>query len=385
MPVIGNLYPFIEQQAQQGVPPLSFLQERFTDLEQWRLETCDYLQSLLLYRPETVDLGPELADVIEHPDYIQQKWYITSAPGERMPVLLLTPRALEQPAPALVALHCNSGMYYFGKKKLVEEPNEPQILTEFRQQAYGGVAIASELARRGYVVAVNDSYYFGERRIMAPPPADMANDFLLVAEGTDHWVELVDQVCARMEDVLAKSLTWAGVTWPGIQAWDDRRTVDFLCSRPEVDPVRIGCVGFEVGGMRSALLGALDPRVAAVCIVGWMSTLYDRLAEDVARQSWSNFIPGLTRLLDWPDVAALHAPQPLLVMQGGHGDARFPLNGFQKAASRLRSLYAKSGVPGNLDIALYDVPNIFSLEMQRHAWEFFDNLFYPPAPPAPDA
>ena len=89
MPVTGNLYSFIEQQAQRGLPPLSFLQERYTDIEQWRVQVADYLQSLLLYRPEAVDLSPELADVTEYPDYLQQKWYITSSAGERMPVLLL--------------------------------------------------------------------------------------------------------------------------------------------------------------------------------------------------------------------------------------------------------------------------------------------------------
>jgi dienelactone hydrolase len=374
MPVTGNLYPFIEHQAHCDLPPLSFLQERFADIEHWRAETSGYLRSLLLFQPEAVDLSPELADTTDYPEYVQQKWYITTSPGERMPVLLLVPRLLPGPAPAMVTLHCHSGMYYFGKKKLAEEPNEPMILTQFRQDLYGGVAIASELARRGYVVAVNDSFYFGERRIVVPPPQDMANDFLLVPEGSDHWVELVDRVCARMEDAVAKSLMWAGATWPGILAWDDMRTVDFLLTRPEVDAGRIGCVGLGLGGMRGALLGALDPRVTATCIIGWMSTLCDALEESVAEHSWADFIPGLTRVLDWPDVAALHAPQPMLVLEGSH-DPLFPLNGFQKAAERLRAIYAKAGMPGNFDVGLYDQPHGFSQEMQEYAWDFFHKIF----------
>jgi dienelactone hydrolase len=374
MPVTGNLYPFIEYQAQRGLPPLSFLQERFTDIEQWRTETTGYLRSLLLYQPETVDLSPELADFAESPEYTQQKWYITTSPGERVPVLLLVPRALDAPAPAMVALHCHGGMYYFGKKKLVEEPNEPTILAQYRQRQYDGVAIAGELARRGFVVAVSDSFYFGERRIVVPPPPEMQRDFLVVAEGSDHWIELIDQVCAKMEGTVARALTWAGVTWPGILRWDDMRTVDFLLTRPEVDAQRIGAVGLCTGGMRAALLGALDPRVRAVCIIGWMSTLYEMLEDAVGGHSWASIIPGLTRVLDWPDVAALHAPQPLLVMQGSQ-DALFSLNGFQKAAERLRAIYAKAGAPGNLDIGLFDLPHVFSREMQRQAWEFFDAAF----------
>ncbi|MHB9105516.1 MAG: dienelactone hydrolase family protein [Armatimonadota bacterium] len=374
MPVTGNLYPFIEYQAQRGLPPLSFLQERFADVEAWRAETSDYLRSLLLYQPDAVDMSPELADFTEFPDYTQQKWYITTSPGERMPVLLLVPRGLDGPAPAVAALHCHGGMYYFGKKKLVEEPNDPTILTQYREQLYDGTAIASDLARRGYVVAVSDSFYFGERRLTVPPPVEMQRDFLVVAEGSDHWIELLDQISAKMESAVAKSLMLAGITWPGILLWDDMRTVDFLQTRPEVDPNSIGAVGFCTGGMRAALLGALDPRVHATCIVGWMSTLYEMLENAVGGHSWANIIPGLTRVLDWPDLAALHAPQPLLVMQGSQ-DTLFPLNGFQKAAERLRAVYAKAGAPGNLDIGLFDLPHVFNLDMQQHAWAFFDAAF----------
>jgi len=147
--------------------------------------------------------------------------------------------------------------------------------------------------------------------------------------------------------------------------------VDFLLTRPEVDPARIGCVGLSMGGQRAAMLGAIDPRVKAVCIVGWMSTLTEMLEEAVAGHSWACFIPGQTRYLDWPDLAAMHAPNPLLVMQGSR-DTLFSLQGYQRAAERLRAIYAKAGVPGNLDIGLYDLPHTFSSEMQQHAWDFFE-------------
>lgn len=381
MAVTGNLYPFILAQAQRTTAPLSFLQERFSDVETWRVETRDYLRSLLLFEPEVVELSPELADHTEYADYVQQKWYFTSYPGERIPVILLIPRGLTAPAPAIIALHCHSGVYYFGKKKLVEEENEPPSVTRLRQEAYDGVAIASELARQGYVVAVIDSFYFGERRLVVPPPATLQPEFLLAAEGSDQWLDLLNRVSGSMEDVVAKSLFWAGVTWPGILAWDDQRTVDFLLTRPEVDPTRIGCVGLSMGGMRSALLGALDPRVRATCIVGWMSTLTEMLEEKVTAHSWCNYVPGLARVLDWPGVAALHAPDPLLVMQGSQ-DPLFPLDGFQKAADQLRAIYAKAGAPGNLDISLYDQPHVFNRDMQRHAWEFFDRAFSLERPPA---
>jgi dienelactone hydrolase len=374
MAVTGNLYPFIRQQANAQLPALSFLQERFSDIGDWRATARETLRSLLLMPPAADDLHPELVDHIERDDFIQQKWYFSASSGERVPLLLLRPRYATGPLPAIVALHDHSGIYYFGKKKLVEEENEPFYLTQLRAAAYEGVAIADALARRGYIVAVIDSFYFGERRIVVPPPSALQQEFLLAAEGSDQWLQLVDRVSAQMESVVARSLFWAGATWPGVLAGDDVRTVDFLLTLPEVDAARIGCVGLSMGGQRAALLGALDPRVKAVCIVGWMSTLVDMLEEHVADHSWCNPIPGLPGLLDWPDVASLHAPDPLLVMQGSQ-DPAFPLHGYQKAAERLRAIYAKAGVPGMLDIGLFDVPHTFNLEMQRQAWEFFDNAF----------
>ena len=370
MAITGNLYPTIARLAQRGLPPYSFLQERFTDVAAWQADAAAYLRSLLLYAMEEVALDPEQTDEVDYPEYVQQKWYITVAPGERMPVILLLPRTAA-PAPAVLALHGHEGMYYFGKKQLVEEANEPLILTQFRQAYFDGVAIASELARRGYAVAVTDSFYFGERRLVVPTPAHLQQQFLLVPEGSDHWIELLNQVSAEMESTVAKSLSWAGATWPGIMCWDDIRTVDFLLTRREIDAERLGCVGLGMGGFRGALLGALDPRVKAVCVVGWMSTLAELLEEAVGEHSWATLIPGLTCLLDWPDVAGLHAPNPLLVMQGNQ-DPHFPLTGFEKAAERLRALYAKSGAPGTLDISCFDLPHIFNQDMQRHAWAFLD-------------
>lgn len=374
MAVTGNLYPFIEQQALSNQPAMSFLHDRFSDLETWRSEARGYLRSLMQFNPEPVDLAPELIDQTDFPDYVQQKWYFTSSPGERVPLMLLLPRNAAKPTPAILALHCHSGMYYFGKKKLIEEENEPQILVQLRDNAYGGKAIACELARQGYIVAVIDSFYFGERRLDVPPPEELQRDFLLAAEGSDRWIQLLNEVSSRMESLVAKSLFWAGVTWPGILAWDDMRTVDFLHTIPDVDTERIGCVGLSMGGLRAGLLGAVDPRVKAVCVVGWMSTLTEMLEREVSCHSWSCFIPGLTKLLDWPDLVSLHAPNPLLVLQGSR-DELFPLKGYQKATERLRSIYAKAGAPGNLDVGLFDLPHTFSEEMQRHAWAFFANAF----------
>ena len=70
-----------------------------------------------------------------------------------------------------------------------------------------------------------------------------------------------------------RGLTFAGATWPGVVFWDDMRTVDYLVTRPEVDPKRIGCEGISMGGYRALFLTALDARIRAGCVVGFMSTV----------------------------------------------------------------------------------------------------------------
>src|SRR5437899_5154220 len=86
-------------------------------------------------------------------------------------------------------------------------------------------------------------------------------------------VKHLNQQCRSKEATLAKALTFAGLTWAGVVAWDDMRTVDYLVTRPEVDPKRIGCLGISMGGYRAMYLTALDERIAAGCVAGFMSTV----------------------------------------------------------------------------------------------------------------
>ena len=65
----------------------------------------------------------------------------------------------------------------------------------------------------------------------------------------------------------ATGLFEAGITWAGVMFMDDVRTVDYLASRPEVDPDRIGCCGLSVGGFRSAHLAGLDARIRGLVLL----------------------------------------------------------------------------------------------------------------------
>ena len=161
--------------------------------------------------------------------------------------------------------------------------------------------------------------------------------------------------------------------------WDDIRTVDYLVTRPEVDPERIGCVGLSVGGLRSAHLAALDDRIKAAVVVGWMTSFPAQLRRHVRNTiGLTKLVPGLYRHLDYPDVASLAMPAALFVINGSR-DALFEPSGVRASFAKLQACYAKAGCPERLRTRLYDAPHEFNAEMQAEAWSFLEKHL--PAPP----
>src|SRR5207247_1533877 len=137
------------------------------------------------------------------------------------------------------------------------------------------------------------------------------------------------------EDLVGRTIYAAGFTWPGVMFWDDIRTVDYLLTRPEVDKKRIGCVGLSVGGLRSCHLAALDHRIKAAVVVGWMASYPAQLKDHIVHTiGFTKLVPGLMRYLDYPDVAALAMPAALLVINGSR-DALFDLEGVRSCFAKL--------------------------------------------------
>ena len=81
----------------------------------------------------------------------------------------------------------------------------------------------------------------------------------------------------------------------------------------------------------------------------------------------TKLVPGLYRHLDYPDVASLAMPTPLLVINGSR-DTLFEPSGVQASFEKLAACYAKAGIPERLRTRLYDTPHEFNAEMQAEAW-----------------
>ncbi len=365
---VGSLFPFIRSQAVSGEFPLSYLNPRFRVLDDWTATTRAKVLELLQYSPPPCAPAAETVERIDCGDYVREKVWFSTTPDIRVPAFVLVPKGLVKPAPAIVALHDHGGFYLWGKEKLVAIDGEHPVFTGFRDRYYGGRSIAIDLARRGYIVVVTDMFYWGERRMLLDDdPADWRDR---PASMTDARIQAFNTRASQNEQLVGRTIYTAGFTWPGVMFWDDVRTVDYLLTRPDVDPSRIGCVGLSVGAVRSAHLAALDERVKAGVVVCWMTSFPAQLKTHVRNTiGHTKVIPGAYRLMDYPDIASLAMPRPMLFINGTK-DGLFDLDGVKTSFAKLGACYAKAGVPDRCRTRLYDSPHQFNAEMQAEAWEW---------------
>jgi dienelactone hydrolase len=362
---IGNLYPFVQQQADRSNLELSFLRSEFRDLETWQTKARATVLERLSYAPAPVAPAADLIRREDRGDYVQETLTFQTTPDLRVPAYVLIPKKAKLPAPGIVALHCHGGFYVWGKDKVVEVEYEHPALTEYKQELYQGRSIASDLVRRGYVVIIIDAFYWGERRMLLDEDSPSYRDpqRMTKAEVSDF-----NRRSQASEQLVARSLFAAGITWPGVLLWDDLRTVDYLASRPEVDAQRLGCIGLSLGGYRSFLLAALDPRIKVAVDVGWMTSFASQIKRHVVNTIGFSFhIAGLYRYMDLPDLAALIAPRALLVISGAK-DSLFAPEGVRAAFEKIGACFHKAGASDHQRCRLYDTPHEFNRQMQDEAF-----------------
>jgi dienelactone hydrolase len=366
---LGNLFADVERLARANRYSYSFLGDRFRGLDEFKKAAREKVFDVLIYRPDKVAPAAKLIERVERGDFFQEKIEFATSSHFRVPAYVLIPKKVKTPAPAIVDLHSHGGMFLFGKEKVIDfDKHNHAVMADYHKRNYDGRPTATALVRRGYVVITIDAFFFGERRLMLD--ADRKLGWERSKYSRDD-VQRLNQVCRGKETTLAKSLVFAGLTWPGIVCWDDIRTVDYLITRPEVDPKRIGCLGISMGGYRTAYLAGMDERIAAACVVGFMSTVRPMIRAHVDTHSWVHFLPALHQYLDLPDVVSMMAPKPLMVQQCSK-DGLFPLEGMRESVDKISQVYAKAGAKGRFEGRFYDEPHHFTRAMQDEAFAWFD-------------
>jgi dienelactone hydrolase len=371
--MLGEYGPWAASLVPDTPGKLSFRLAKYRDADAWRAKA----KQAVLDRLAQPDAGgaprAEVQHRYEHDGLAIEhlQWRLPYGPPTE--AFFLKPADARGRLPAVVGLHDHSGNKYFGTRKIVDAGGEPHpMMRELRNKSYGGVAWANVLAKRGYAVLVHDAFLFGSRRVrLADLPAQIRNDLKEVNPESPDEIKEYNTFATAHESIVAKSLFCAGTTWPGVFAAEDQRALDYLCSRPDVDPDRVGCAGLSGGGLRTVFLGGLDPRVKCACCVGMMTTWKDYLLNKSYTHTWMIYVPGLPRLLDYPEILGLRVPLPTLVLNNSD-DSLFTLDAMRQADRTLTEVYAKAGAGDRYKASFYPGPHKFDLPMQAEAFAWFD-------------
>ena len=209
-------------------------------------------------------------------------------------------------------------------------------------------ALLGDLARDGFVGVAIDGRYHGERS---------------KAGSAAKSAEYVDAILRAFR---------TGKEHPFFfdTAWDVMRLIDYLQSRDDVDPARIGAIGFSKGGIETYLAAAIDSRIAVAvpCIgvqsfrwamennswqsrIGTVQAAFDAAARDrgiekpgaeFVRTFYDRIAPGIYGEFDGPAMLPLIAPRPLLVING-EIDPRTPMPGLKECVIETRTAYRGHG------------------------------------------
>ncbi len=377
---IGGYYDFLNGYYQSGTQGLSYMTGKWADFEQWKVMARSKVFQLLSYFPGEAPLNPAIVETRETAGCRQEEIEFDTAQNVRVKGTLLIPEGKGK-HPAIVALHDHSGFYYYGREKIVEQENEPEILRNFKKESYSGRSWANEAVKRGYVVLCIDGFYFGSRRFDLGQVADeilkpYSGRLESSAPGSDGYIELVNTICGDLEALLVKHIFMSGATWPGILFHDDRKSIDYLCTREEVDTDRIGCCGLSLGGFRSAHLAALDSRIKCSVAAGWMPTFGSLLFNNLRNHTYMVYIPGLPAHMDLPDVASLTAPNPLFIQQCSR-DSLYNVEGMEQACDKIGKVYEKLAIKERFASKFYDNKHEFNLQMQEDALSWLDRWLRP--------
>ncbi len=373
--MIGAYGPWAAGLVGDGPARLSFCNSRFQrgDLDAWRAQARERLKTCLL---QPASGGVPKTEVQHQRTYNglhveHLSWQLPYGPPTE--AYFLKPADAKGRLPAVLGLHDHGGNKYFGARKIAQIGDDLHpMMKAHRQEYYGGVSWANELARRGFAVLVHDAFAFASRRVRyADLPDVIRHDHKEVNPESTEEIRAYNTFAAEHEHLMAKSLLCAGTTWPGVFTAEDQRALDVLCARPDVDPERVGCAGLSGGGLRTVYLAGLDDRIRCACCAGMMTTWRDYLLNKCYTHTWMIYIPGLPPDLDYPEILGLHAPRPTLVLSCRDDDL-FTVPEMQRADKILAEVFAKAGAADRYKFSFYPGPHQFNRPMQAEAFTWFE-------------
>jgi dienelactone hydrolase len=262
----------------------------------------EYLDMLGLWPlPERTPLHATVTGTREHAGVVIERLHYQSKPGLYVTANLYRPKEPTGRLPAILYVCGHSGRGRDGNK------------TAFQDHGLG-------FARNGYVCLIVDTLQLGE------VPGTHHGTY---REGRWWWQAL-------------------GYTPAGVECWNGIRGIDYLVSRPDVDPERLGVTGISGGGAATIWIAAADERVKVAVPVSGMSDLESYVKNKVINGHCDCMFLVNTYQWEWTTIAALIAPRPMLFANSDN-DPIFPMDGNRRIIARLRELYRMYDKPGLVD------------------------------------
>lgn len=162
-----------------------------------------------------------------------------------------------------------------------------------------------------------------------------------------------------------------GYSPAGVEAWNCIRALDYLSTRPEVDPNRFGVTGRSGGGAYSWWVAALDDRIKAAAPVAGITDLRNHVVDGTVEGHCDCMFMVNTYRWDYPLVAALVAPRPLLIVNTD-ADSIFPLDGVQRLHARVRDIYRLHGAANDLGLVIAPGPHKDTQDLQVPTFRWFN-------------
>lgn len=355
------------------VPSLSYRRKEFSNLQKWKAVASKKLTDRL----GIPDIGA-MPDVKVTRQYTYDGLHIEELTwqlpyGRATDGILLKPANAAGPLPGILAFHDHGAQKYFGAKKITRTSDDQHpVMKEHQQHYYENAAWANEVAKRGYVVLVSDAFPFASRRVLLQDvPPHLRGDLTDLDHENPKNISAYNSWAADHEHIMAKSLFSAGTTWPGVFFAEDRKALDILCARKDVDATRIGCGGLSGGGMRTVFMGGLDPRIKCAVCVGFMTTWKDFVVDKSFTHTWMTYVPILPNELDFPEILGLRVPLPTLVLNDEQ-DGLYTLPEMKRADAILREVFKKAKAEDKYGCSFYPGPHKFDAKMQAEAFNWFD-------------
>jgi acetyl esterase/lipase len=264
----------------------------------------------------------------ERDGYVLERWELDLNGMEIVPAYVARPRDAAGRRPAVVFNHSHGGGYTIGKTEFVEGRSYLQP-----------VPYAKELTDLGYVALCIDHWVFGER---------------------SHATEL---------DTF-KEMLWRGRVLWGHMIYDSLKAVDWLLTRPDVDPSRVATLGMSMGSSMAQYLAALDARIKVTvdicCLVDYETLLAKHFQ---SHHGVYMYVPGLLKHFTSAQINALISPRAHLSITGIRDELE-PAEGVDVIDRELTTVYAAAGVPDHWKIRRYDVGHQETAEGRREAIAF---------------